>query len=347
MDSQAIPLAKIAALVEGDVEGDAGVAIWGPGVLESAEAGQIVFVERPELLPAGEQSKASALIVSPQARTQAKPIIVTEDPRRAFQKVLEFFAPEPRVYPGVHPTAVVGHNVTMGEGVSIGAHAVVEDHAVLKAGVKVFPLAYVGHEAEIGEDTLIYPQCFIGERVIIGARCIIHAGAMLGCDGFGFLQTPQGHRKIPQIGTVIVGDDVEVGACSTIDRATVAATRIGRGTKIDDHVHVAHNCVIGENCLMCGQVGIAGSTTIGNNVIMGGQAGVNDHVTIGDNVMIGAATDVLGDIPEPGVYSGYGARPHQTQLRIQAAAVRVPDLLRKVRALEKRLEELESRSAEQ
>jgi UDP-3-O-[3-hydroxymyristoyl] glucosamine N-acyltransferase len=343
VDIQAIPLAKLAALIDGSVEGDTGVSIFGPGVLESAEAGQIVFVERPELLSAGEQSKAAALIVPPAARTSAKPIIVTEDPRLAFQKVLEFFAPEPRVYPGVHPTAVVGHNVTLGEGVSVGAHAVVEDGAVLRDGVLIFPLAYIGHDVEIGEGTRVYPQAYVGERVIIGARCMIHAGAMLGCDGFGFLQTAQGHRKIPQIGTVILGDEVEVGACATVDRATVSATRIGRGTKIDDHVHVAHNCVIGEDCLLCGQVGIAGSTTIGNNVMMGGQAGVNDHVHIADNVIIGAASDVLGDITEPGIYSGYGARPHQTQLRIQAAAVRVPDLLRKVRALEKRLEELEGR----
>jgi UDP-3-O-[3-hydroxymyristoyl] glucosamine N-acyltransferase len=344
VDSQSIPLAKLAALVDGSVEGDTGVSINGPGVLESAEAGQIVFVDRPELLPAGEQSKAAALIVPPGARTQAKPIIVTEDPRLAFQKILELFAPEPRAYPGVHPTAVLGRGVTLGEGVSVGAHAVVEDNVVLRDGAIVFPLAYIGHEAEIGEETRVYPQAFVGERVIVGARCMIHAGAMLGCDGFGFLQTAQGHRKIPQIGTVILGDDVEIGACATVDRATVAATRIGRGTKIDDHVHVAHNCVIGEHCLLCGQVGIAGSTTIGNYVIMGGQAGVNDHVHIADNVIIGAATDVLGDITEPGVYSGYGARPHQTQLRVQAASVRVPDLIKKVRALEKRLQELESRS---
>ena len=323
------------------VEGDAGVTISGPGTLEAAENGQIVFVDRPELLPVGERSDASALIVSPAARTSAKPIIVTEEPRLAFSKVLELFAPEPRVCEGVHPTAVVGNNVRIGHNVSIGAHAVVEDNVILGDSAIVYPLAYVGHEVEIGAGSRIFPHAFIGERVIIGQRATIHSGAAIGCDGFGFLQTAEGHRKIPQVGTVIVGDDVEIGACSTVDRATVSATRIGNGTKIDDHVHVAHNCVIGENCLLCGQVGIAGSTTIGNNVVMGGQVGVNDHVTIGDNVVLGGGCSVFGDIHEPGIYSGYPARPHQSNLRVQAAAKRVPDVINRMRALDRRVAELE------
>lgn len=345
VQTQTIPLGKIAAFVDGTVEGDAAVAIAGPGTLDCAEAGQIVFVDRPELLEIGEQSAAAALIVPPAVRTSAKPIIVTEDPRLAFSKVLELFAPRPRVHPGIHPTAVLGVNVQLGEGVSIGAHAVVEDNVVIGDGVVIYPLAYVGHDVTIGAHSVVYPHVFIGERVVIGKRAIIHAGAMIGCDGFGYLQTQSGHRKIPQVGTVIIGDDVEIGACSTVDRATVAATRIGNGTKIDDHVHIAHNCVIGENCLLCGQVGIAGSTTVGNNVVMGGQVGVNDHVHIADNTVIGAQAGVFGDIREPGVYSGYPARPHQSQLRVAAATQRLPDLLKKLRTLEQRLAELERRAA--
>lgn len=340
-----IPLGKIAALVDGTVEGDAATAIHGPGTLEAAESGQIVFVDGPELLSAGEVSEASALIVPPGARTTAKPIIVTEDPRLAFSKVLELFAPEPRVYRGVHPTAVLGNNVQVGEGVSVGAHAVVEDNAILHDEAIVYPLAYIGHEAIIGAQAQILPHVFIGERVVIGERTMIHASAVIGCDGFGFLQTSKGHRKIPQVGNVIVGADVEIGACSTVDRATVGATRIGDGTKIDDHVHVAHNCVIGENCLLCGQVGIAGSTTIGNNVVMGGQAGVNDHVKIGDDIVIAAQAGVFGDLEEPGVYSGYPARPHQGQLRVTAAGLKAPEMLKRIKAMEKRLADLEKKAA--
>jgi UDP-3-O-[3-hydroxymyristoyl] glucosamine N-acyltransferase len=336
-----MPLGKLASLVDGVVEGDGTVAIHGPGSLDGAGPGEIVFLERLELLPVGEESAASALIVPPEARTAAKPIIVTEDPRLAFSKVLEVFAPEPRVYPGVHPTATIGKHVSIGEDVSIGAHAVIEDNVILKDGAIVYPLAYIGPEATIGSRALIYPHVFIGERVIIGDRTIIHSSAAIGCDGFGFLQTPKGHRKIPQIGSVIIGDDVEIGACSTVDRATVGATRIGNGTKIDDQVHVAHNCELGEHCLLCGQVGIAGSSKVGNNVVMGGRAGVNDHVTIGDNIILAGGAGVFGNLTEPGVYSGYPARPHQNQLRVIAATHKTPDLIKKLRDLERRLEELE------
>lgn len=336
-----IPLGKLAALVDGIVEGDSSVSILGPGALEAAQEGQIVFVERPELLAVGEESAAAALIVPPDMRTNVKPIIVTEDPRLAFSKILEVFAPEPRVFPGVHPTAVIGKHVTLGPNVSVGAHAVVEDNVILKDGAIIYPLAYVGHEAQIGAGTRIHPHVYIGERVVVGDRTIIHACSAIGCDGFGYLQTRQGHRKIPQIGTVIVGDDVEIGACCTVDRATVSATRIGNNTKVDDQVHIAHNCEIGENCLLCGQVGIAGSTKVGNNVVMGGQVGVNDHVEIGDNIVVGAGAGVFGSLWEPGVYSGYPARPHQSQLRVSAAAQRLPDLIKKLRALEQRIEELE------
>lgn len=345
MGNVSIPLGQIAALIEGELQGDAEVAISGAGTLEAAEAGHIVFVDRPEMLPAGVDSPASALIVPPGAQTSAKPIIVTEDPRLAFSKVLELFAPQPRVYRGVHPAAIVGNHVHIGQNVSIGAYAVVEDNAIIGDNAIIYPLAYIGHDVVIGADTIIYPHVYIGERVSVGSRTIIHSGSAIGCDGFGFLQTSRGHRKIPQIGTVSIGDDVEIGACCTVDRATVGVTRVGNGTKVDDHVHIAHNCEIGEHCLLCGQVGIAGSTKVGNYVVMGGQVGVNDHVTIGDQVIVGAQAGVFGNLTEPGVYSGYPARPHQNQLRVAAATQKLPDLLKKIRELEKRIAELEAREA--
>lgn len=346
MQKVAIPLARIAAHVEGTVLGDAGTLISGAGTLEEAEAGHIVFVERAEMLTAGEQSNASALIVAPGLSSSAKPIVVTEDPRLAFSKVLELFAPKPNAHPGVHPTAVLGRNVTLGERVSIGAHAVIGDNVIIGDDTIIHPLAYIGHDATIGSSTQIAPQVYIGDRVTVGDRTTILAGAVIGCDGFGFLQTRLGHRKIPQIGTVAIGNDVEIGACSTVDRATVSVTRIGDGTKIDDQVHVAHNCVIGRNCLLCGQVGIAGSTRVGDNVVMGGQVGVSDHVTIGDNVVVAGKSGVFGDIDKPGVYSGYPARPHKKQLRTIAMSHRLPDLVEQIKKMEARIAELEQKLAE-
>jgi len=336
-----IPLSKLASLIDGQAEGDE-VTITGVNTVDGAAAGEIVFVDRPELLPLGERSSAAALIVSPQSRTAAKPIIVTEDPRLAFSKVLAIFAPERRVYEGIHPTAVIGANAQLGENISIGAHAVLGDNVSVGDDAIIHPLAYIGPDVRIGRGSAIHPQVYIGERVLIGDNCTIHAGAAIGCDGFGYLQQATGHHKIPQIGTVVIEDDVEIGSNSTVDRATIAATIIGAGTKIDDSVHIAHNCVIGKHCLFAGQVGIAGSTEIGDFVVMGGQAGINDHIKICSQTVIGAQAGVFGSISEPGVYSGYGAGPHSQQLRILAVTQKLPDLLKTVRDLQRRIAELEA-----
>lgn len=342
MTASGIPLSRIAALVEGQHEGHE-VTITGVNTIEAAREGDIVFVDRAELLPVGEASLAAAMIVPPVAKTDAKPIIVTEDPRLAFSKVLELFAPERHVYTGVHPTAVIGAKVRLGEGVSVGAHAYVGDNVTLEADAVVHPLAYVGQDAIIGGNTEVHPQAYIGERVVIGRNCVIYPGAVVGSDGFGYHHEGGRHRKIPQIGTVIIEDDVTIGANSTVDRATIAATIIGAGTKIDDNVHIAHNCVIGRNCLLAGQVGIAGSTCLGDGVIMGGQVGVNDHIKIASGVMVGAQAGIFSDLEEPGTYSGYPAKPHRTQMRVLAATYRLPDLLKKIKELEERLAQLEGR----
>ncbi len=336
-------LCELAEQVGGELRGDGEVEITGVGHLTEASPGEITFVDGPSVQSLCDTCEASALIVPPEVEVREKPFIVTEDPRLAFSVVLELFAPDGRPEAGVHPTAVIGADVRLGEGVSVGANAYIGDSAVIGDNTIIHPLAYIGREATIGEDNAIYQQVFIGERVQTGTRVIVHAGAAIGGDGFGYLQTEEGHRKIPQIGIVILEDDVEIGANSTIDRATVGATRIGAGTKIDDQVHVAHNVVLGRNCLLCGQVGIAGSTSIGNNVVMGGQVGVNDHVSVGDNVILAARASVFGDIEEEGIYSGYPADHHQRQLRIIAHTRRIPKLLDRIEELEKTVEELQKR----
>lgn len=339
-------LAELAERIEGELRGDGEVTITGVGHLADAREGEITFADGPQLQSLADSSRASALIVPPDVEVKHKPFIVTEDPRLAFSKVLELFAPDQRPAPGVHPTAVLGSNVLLGEGVSIGANAYVGDGAIIGDGSVVHPLAYIGPQTVIGADCVIHPQVYVGPRVQLGDRVILHAGAAVGADGFGYLQTGQGHRKIPQIGTVIVEDDVEIGANSTVDRATVAATRIGAGTKIDDQVHVAHNVVLGRNCLLCGQVGIAGSTTIGDNVVMGGQAGVNDHVEIASNIVIAARASVFGNLDEEGIYSGYPAGPHQQQLRAIAHLRRLPRLVDRIKELELTVERLREKLGE-
>jgi len=339
-------LAELAECIEGELRGDGEITITGVGHIEDADPGEITFADGPQLQPLCNTSRASALIVPPDVVVTDKPFIVTEDPRLAFSKVLALFAPDRRPAPGVHATAVLGENVSLGRGVSVGAHCYIGDGAIIGDNTVVHPLAYIGAETLIGADCEIHPQVYVGARVQIGDRVTIHAGAAVGADGFGYLQTEYGHRKIPQIGTVIVEDDVEIGANSTVDRATVNATRVGAGTKIDDQVHVAHNVVMGRNCLLCGQVGIAGSVTIGDNVVMGGQAGINDHVTIGNNVILAAQTGVIGDIAEEGIYSGYPSRPHHQQLRAAAHTLRLPELVKRIKELEGIVEELRSRPGE-
>jgi UDP-3-O-[3-hydroxymyristoyl] glucosamine N-acyltransferase len=340
-----VALSEIAAIVNGSLTGDGRIVISGAGSLEYAQAGDITYIDRPELLPMADTSPAAALIAPKNAPRGQKPMILTEDPRLAFSKVLEIFAPRPNVHAGVHPTAVVAASAKLGQSVSVGAGAYVGEGTVLADRAIVYPLAYIGDNVTIGEDSVIYPHVYVGDRVTLGARVMIHAGASIGGDGFGYIQENGRQRKIPQIGTVIVGDDVEIGANATVDRATVSATQIGRGTKIDDHVHVAHNVVIGEDCLICGQVGISGSARIGNRVVMAGQVGVNDHITIGDDIVIGGQAGVFSDLPAPGYYSGYPAKPHNHSLRVLAATQKLPEALRRLKALEGLVKQDEGESA--
>jgi UDP-3-O-[3-hydroxymyristoyl] glucosamine N-acyltransferase len=327
-------------MVDGSLAGDGRTPIIGVGSLETAREGEITFIDKAELLSVADTSRAAALIAPSNAPHGRKPMVLTEDPRLAFSKVLAFFAPQPNVFDGVHPRAIVADDVGSGTGVSVGVGAYVGFGSVLGDNAIVHPLAYVGDGVVVGAGSVIHPQSFIGDRCVLGERVVVHAGASIGGDGFGYVQENGRHRKIPQIGAVIIGDDVEIGANATVDRATIGATRIGRGTKIDDQVHIAHNVVIGQDCLICGQVGISGSAEIGDRVIMAGQVGVNDHIRIADDVVIGGQAGVFSDITEPGYYSGYPAKPHNASLRVLAATQKLPDLQKRVRAVEKLLEDL-------
>ncbi len=338
----AYALGELARLVDGMLEGDDGITITGAGTLDEVRRGQIAFVESDDLLPEGENSEASALIVPTHIRSCRKPLIRTKNPRFAFGKVLSVFAPGREIRPGIDPTAVVGERVELGANVHIGPLAYVGDGARVGDRTVIHAQAHVGRDVALGDDCEIFPHVVLYDGVVLGARVQVHAGAAIGADGFGYTPVDGRHEKMPQIGHVVIEDDVEIGANSCIDRATVTATRIGRGTKIDNLVHIAHNCKIGRNCLICGQVGISGSTVVGDRVIMAGQVGVNDHIEIGSGAVLGGQAGVISDVPEGQFYSGYPARPHAQAMRVYAALRRLPTLEKRIRQLEKLLEQRSS-----
>jgi UDP-3-O-[3-hydroxymyristoyl] glucosamine N-acyltransferase len=247
------------------------------------------------------------------------------------------------VRPGIDPAAMVAPDARVAPGAAIGALAVVESGAVIGSGTRVYPLVYVGAGAEIGEACILYPHVTVRDGVRLGHRVIVHAGAVIGADGFGYVFDGRRHRKIPHVGGVRIEDDVEIGANTTIDRAGFGDTVIRQGTKVDNLVQIGHNVEIGEHAMLVAQVGIAGSSRIGRGVMLGGQVGIADHVTVGDGVMVGAQSGIHADIPAGDKVLGTPARPLTQTKRILLVEGQLPDLARRLRRLERRLETLEAR----
>lgn len=339
-------LSGIAALVEGSVQGDANLEIGGVASIEEAEPGDLVFAENVRFLKAALTCHATAVLANRETLDElpptAKPLVLVANPRAAFVQVLEKFAPPFVAPPGIHASAQIGANAQIGQGVHIGpnvtlgANITLGDGVVLRAGVTV------GDDCIIGDGSVLHPNVVLYSRVTVGKRCILHAGCVLGADGFGYIPVGYTLRKVPQLGVVEIGDEVEIGANSCIDRAKTGATMVGSGTKIDNLVHVAHNVRIGQSCLLVAQVGIAGGTVLGNGVVLAGQAGLKDHITLGDGARVGAQGGVIGDVPAGVTVSGYPARPHGEKMRELAAAAQLPEALKRVRTLEKRLAALEA-----
>ena len=300
-------LKEIAQAIEGEVSGDAGVVITGVSGIKEAGSGEITFLANPKYAPLLATTAASAIIISKDtAAPPAKNVIRCANPSLAFAKVIALMSPEAtRHFKGIHPSAVIGKAVKLGKDAAIGPYVVIEDAAEIGDNAVIYPGSFIGRSAKLGNDALIYANVSIRERVAIGERVIIHSGTVIGSDGFGFVEVNGKHHKIPQVGTVEIGDDVEIGANVAIDRARFDKTIIGRGTKIDNLVQIAHNVVIGENCLIVAQVGISGSTVIGNNVILAGQAGLVGHITVGDNAIVTAQSGVSKSIPAGAMFSGY------------------------------------------
>lgn len=334
-------LSDIAELVKGSVIGDGSVEITGVSGIDSAGENDITFAVPPHLDQAA-LTKAAAVIVPETITEFSKPAIRVENPRVAFTKLLEIFAPQVPIVRGVHNLAVMGEGVKLGKNVAIMAFAVIADDAVIGDNTIIYPHTYIGHKTVIGSDNIIYPNVTIRENCKIGDRVIIHSGAVIGSDGFGFVTEKGRHHKVPQVGNVIIEDDVEIGANVGIDRATTSSTVVKQGTKIDNLVHLAHNVVLGEHCLLVAQTGIAGSVKTGRNVTFAGQSGSNGHITIGDNVTFAARSAPISNVASGSFLAGFPARPHREWIKAEASLYKVPDLIKKVRELEKRLAELES-----
>lgn len=335
-----ITLADIAARVAGEVLGDPTIEIQGATGVEVAGPTEITFAVPPHLEKAA-TSAAGAVLVPSEVTEFAKPAIRVDNPRVAFVDLLTLFQPPVLVRREVHPTAVIGEDVCLGENVAIMPYAVIAPGAVIGDNTILYPHTYVGRDTRIGADCILYPSATVMDRCVVGDRVIIHSGAVIGSDGFGFVTHGGEHRKVPQLGNVILEDDVEVGANTGIDRATTTSTIVGKGTKIDNLVHLAHNVEVGQHCFFVAQTGIAGSTKIGNYCTFAGQTGSTGHIKVGDGCVFTARSGLISDIPAGSVCGGFPARPHKEWLRQEAAAAKLPDLVKKIRELEKRLAQLE------
>lgn len=343
-----LQLKEIAQWVGGRVIGDDRTLIRGLCGIREAKAGDLTFVANARYLHLLKTTRASAVIASKEVAQAPIPILQTEDPSLAFAKLAALMGLESQRHPrGVSPKAVLGKGVRLGKGVALQAYVVVEEGAEIGDRTILYSGCYVGHQARIGNDCLIYPNVTIRERVQIGHRVILHAGSVIGSDGFGFVTTQGVHHKIPQLGTVVVEDDVEVGANVTIDRARFGKTVVGKGTKIDNLVQIAHNVVTGTNCILVAQSGISGSTTLGNNVVLAGQVGIVGHITIGDNVMVGAQAGVSKSVPPDTRVWGYPAKEHSQAKRIHAAVSRLPEMVKAFQQMRRRLETMERRLSEE
>src|SRR5262245_28322776 len=328
--------AEIAGQIQGEVIGDSAVVLNHFAPADRAESGDLTFAENAEYFDQAERSAASAIIVDGKFTSKQKVLIRVANARIAFAKVLALFFPEPVYPPGTHPTAVVAPSAHVDPTAHLGPHCVVGEKARIGARSVLQGGNHVGAGCQLGEEVHLFPNVVLYPRSELGNRVCIHSGTVIGSDGFGYVQDGGVHRKVPQIGNVIIGDDVEIGSNVSVDRGALGPTRIGKGTKIDNLVQIAHNVVIGEHCLVVGQAGIAGSSQLGNYVVLAGQVGIAGHLKIGNRVTVAAQGGVMNDIPEGQTWLGTPARPAAQSKRQMIAIQHLPELLRRMSDLEKK-----------
>ncbi len=337
---------ELAELVGGRVVGDPTVKIRGVASLREASPGKITFVVSDKYLEDLRGTRASAAIV-PRELPASIPLIVVPNPLLAMAKIMALFWQPTPLPPGISDGAWVSPSARIGKDVSIGPFVYVGDEAVIGDKVALYPGVYVGPRVKIGPESTLYPNVVLYEGTVVGKRVVIHAGSVIGADGFGYVKDGQRILKIPQVGIVEIGDEVEIGANCCIDRATFGRTFIGRGVKMDNLIQIGHNVSIGENTIIVAQVGISGSCEVGRNVTIAGQVGVADHVKIGDEVQISAKAGISKDIPPGEIVGGIPQMPHRRWLRVASLILRLPDLKRQLDELVRRVEELSRKSKEE
>lgn len=340
-----LSLRDIATLIQGTVIGDPSIMVLALSPIDDIAFGSLVFAEGEDYIKLAEHSDAAVILVSHKTQNSSKPLIQVAHPFKAFIQLLNHFYPPKKANPGVHPSAIIAKDVVLGRDVSIGPYVVIEsgsvigDHCVLKSHI------HIGHQVHIGEHSCIHPQVTVYDNSRIGARVTIHASTVIGSDGFGYTYVDGQHLKVPHVGHVVIEDDVEIGANSAIDRASLGATVIGRGTKIDNLVQVAHSVKLGKNNILCAFTGIAGSTEAGDNVIFAANVGVSDHVRIDSNVILGARTGVppKRHLKEGIVYLGSPARPKEEAIKHELSVNRIPLIRKNIKRLMEQVAMLEKK----
>jgi UDP-3-O-[3-hydroxymyristoyl] glucosamine N-acyltransferase len=341
--SRPTTLGEVATALGATLDGDASRPVRGVAPLETAGPDDVSFLVSDRYQREAERTRAAAVVAPPDAQRLPCAVLRVAAPRAAMIALLRLFHPEPVTSPGIHPLAHVAPGAVVDPTAAVGPFAVIEAGARVGRGARVGALVYVGSGVEVGEETTLHPGVVVRDGVQMGRRVIVHPGAVLGADGFGYVFEDGAHRKIPQVGGVRIEDDVEIGANTTIDRGMLGDTVIGRGSKLDNLVQVGHNCDVGSDVIVVAQVGLSGSCRVGDRAVLAGQVGVADHVSIGAGAVLTAQAGVPSDVDAGEIRGGTPARPMAEARRIWAAERMLPDLLRKVRALEQRVRELESR----
>lgn len=334
-------LERLAGEVGGTLRGDASLRVTGVASLDAAGEGDLAFVTNPRYAKAAMATRASVILCEKEIPGLSKPYLLSPNPYAALAKIIRLFHPAPGLAPGIRsgahvdPAAKVHPSAVILPGASVAAGAVVGPRTLL------FPGVYLGENSALGEDCLLYPNVTVRENCVIGDRVILQPGVVVGSDGFGFAKEGEKYLKIPQVGNVIIENDVELGANVCVDRAVLGSTRIGKGTKLDNLIQVGHNVSIGEHTVMAALTGISGSTRVGNQVVMGGQVGIAGHLKIGDGVVLATRTGVMEDIPDKGVYWGSPSGPMSEEMKKVAAYQQLPQLIKRIRSLERALEEIQ------
>ncbi len=336
-------LAELADRLGAEVVGDGERMVEGIRPLDRAQAEHLSFLHNPKYIAQAAESRAGAILVQSADELPGRDLLVCAQPYLAVARALEIFHPRRPVEPGVHPSAVVADDLQLGDGASIGPLVAVGRGVTIGAGTVIAAGCVVGDGVRIGSEVLLHPRVVVEDSCVIGDRCILQSGVVVGSDGYGFATVDGVHHKVPQVGIVVLEDDVEIQANTTIDRATMGETRIGRGTKVDNLVQLAHNVEVGEHCLLVAQSGISGSTKVGRYSVFAGQTGAAGHLELGERTVLAARAAAMKSFPEAGnVLAGFPARPQKEWMKSQAALQRLDGLRKKIRQLEGRLDELEA-----